>query len=224
MIYCVEDDQSIRDLILYALKNEGLAGKGFSSFLTFEEAMGQQVPRLILLDVMLPGKDGWEILRWLKSHSEYGHVPVLMLTAKNDEIDKIQGLDMGADDYVTKPFSVLELMARIRAVLRRTGKEAKDHIVVDDLEMDVYSREVYVDGELISLTYKEFELLHYLLMNQGRVLSREQMMSKVWGFDFEGESRTVDVHIAVLRQKIGKYARRIQTIRNIGYKWGKNEE
>ena len=216
-IFCVEDDKSIRDLIVYALSNEGFEVKGFEDFKSMKKGLEEETPDLFLLDIMLPGEDGLFILDWLR-HNSYKDLPVVMLTAKDHEIDKVKGLDLGADDYITKPFSILELCARVRAILRRVSQDDSTIIEANGIRIDKISRRVYVDDREIELTYKEFELLAYLVQNKGIVLSRDKIMSEIWGFDFEGESRTVDVHIAFLRQKLGKKGQYIKTIRNVGYK------
>lgn len=216
-IFCVEDDKSIRDLILYALSNEGFEVKGFEDFKSMKKGLEGETPDLFLLDIMLPGEDGLFILDWLR-HNSYKDLPVVMLTAKDHEIDKVKGLDLGADDYITKPFSILELCARVRAILRRVSQDDSTIIEANGIRIDKISRRVYVDDKEIELTYKEFELLAYLVQNKGIVLSRDKIMAEIWGFDFEGESRTVDVHIAFLRQKLGKKGQYIKTIRNVGYK------
>ena len=216
-IFCVEDDKSIRDLIVYALSNEGFEVKGFEDFKSMKKGLEGETPDLFLLDIMLPGEDGLFILDWLM-HNSYKDLPVVMLTAKDHEIDKVKGLDLGADDYITKPFSILELCARVRAILRRVSQDDSTIIEANGIRIDKISRRVYVDDREIELTYKEFELLAYLVQNKGIVLSRDKIMSEIWGFDFEGESRTVDVHIAFLRQKLGKKGQYIKTIRNVGYK------
>ena len=216
-IFCVEDDKSIRDLIVYALSNEGFEVKGFEDFKSMKKGLEGETPDLFLLDIMLPGEDGLFILDWLR-HNSYKDLPVVMLTAKDHEIDKVKGLDLGADDYITKPFSILELCARVRAILRRVSQDDSTIIEAAGIRIDKISRRVYVDDREIELTYKEFELLAYLVQNKGIVLSRDKIMSEIWGFDFEGESRTVDVHIAFLRQKLGKKGQYIKTIRNVGYK------
>lgn len=216
-IFCVEDDKSIRDLIVYALSNEGFEVKGFEDFKSMKKGLEGETPDLFLLDIMLPGEDGLFILDWLR-HNSYKDTPVVMLTAKDHEIDKVKGLDLGADDYITKPFSILELCARVRAILRRVSQDDSTIIEANGIRIDKISRRVYVDDREIELTYKEFELLAYLVQNKGIVLSRDKIMSEIWGFDFEGESRTVDVHIAFLRQKLGKKGQYIKTIRNVGYK------
>lgn len=216
-IFCVEDDKSIRDLIIYALSNEGFEVKGFEDFKSMRKCLEGETPDLFLLDIMLPGEDGLFILDWLR-HNSYKDTPAIMLTAKDHEIDKVKGLDLGADDYITKPFSILELCARVRAILRRVSQDDSTIIEAKGIRIDKISRRVYVDDKEIELTYKEFELLAYLVQNKGIVLSRDKIMSEIWGFDFEGESRTVDVHIAFLRQKLGKKGQYIKTIRNVGYK------
>lgn len=216
-IFCVEDDKSIRDLIIYALSNEGFEVEGFENFSTMKKGLEKSKPDLFLLDIMLPGEDGLYILNWLR-HNSYKDTPVIMLTAKDHEIDKVKGLDMGADDYITKPFSVLELCARVRAILRRIPQENAAILEINGIRLDKIARKVFIDDDEIELTYKEFELLAYLIQNKGIVLSRDKIMEEIWGFDFEGESRTVDVHIAFLRQKLGSYGGLIKTIRNVGYK------
>lgn len=217
MIYIVEDDESIRELVLYALNNEGYSGKGCRDFEEFKAALEEDSPALVLLDIMLPGKDGISILKWMRE-GKYKEVPVIMLTAKSAEIDKVRGLDLGADDYVTKPFSVLELMARIRARIRRgNDSESMNEITIKDLTIIPEKRRVNVDGKDVSLGFKEYELLYYLAQNKGIVLSRDKIMDAVWGYDYLGESRTVDVHIAFLRQKLGKSGVMIKTVRNVGY-------
>ncbi|MFR9279093.1 two-component system alkaline phosphatase synthesis response regulator PhoP [Ezakiella coagulans] len=217
MIYIVEDDESIRELVLYALKNEGYSGKGCRDFEEFKAALEEDSPSLVLLDIMLPGKDGISILKWMRE-GKYKEVPVIMLTAKSAEIDKVRGLDLGADDYVTKPFSVLELMARIRARIRRGNDvDSMNEITIKDLTIIPEKRRVNVDGKDVSLGFKEYELLYYLAQNKGIVLSRDKIMDAVWGYDYLGESRTVDVHIAFLRQKLGKSGVMIKTVRNVGY-------
>ena len=217
MIYMVEDDESIRELVLYALKNEGYSGKGCRDFEEFKAALDEDTPALVLLDIMLPGKDGISILKWMRE-GKYKEVPVIMLTAKSAEIDKVRGLDLGADDYVTKPFSVLELMARIRARIRRgNDADSMNEITIKDLTIIPEKRRVNVDGKDVSLGFKEYELLYYLAQNKGIVLSRDKIMDAVWGYDYLGESRTVDVHIAFLRQKLGKSGSMIKTVRNVGY-------
>ena len=222
-IYCVEDDENIRELTVYALNAGGFEAHGFESADKFFSALKTTLPSLVLLDIMLPGKDGYAILKQLRQERETSDIPVIMLTAKSLEYDKVKGLDSGADDYITKPFSVVELLSRIKAVLRRYEKSdtEKDAILTyREIVIDTKKREVTVKGEAVYLTYKEFELLSYLVKNHGIVLSRDKIMSVVWGFDFEGETRTVDVHIRSLRHKLGECGRYIETARNIGYKIG----
>ena len=220
-IYCVEDDESIRQLIVYALKNDGFEVEGFEDGNNFFSKVQNSIPDLILLDIMLPGEDGLEILEKLKSNYALKDIPVIMLTAKTSEFDKVKGLDMGADDYISKPFGVMELISRVKAVLRRSNKShSSNNLSLSGISIDYEKRIVTIEGEIVNLTYKEFELLHFLLKNQDIVLTREMLMNQVWGFDFEGETRTVDVHIATLRQKLGERGKLIQTIRNVGYKVG----
>lgn len=224
MIYCVEDEDNIRDLIVYALKNSDFDVEGFSSGEELFRAIDEKLPSLVLLDIMLPGEDGLTILKRIRDNPSTEDIPVIMLTAKSSELDKIVGLDIGADDYIVKPFSVLELVARVKAVLRRARpKEDNQLIAIDGVVIDKKKRTVLVEGEPVSLTYKEFELLYYLFRNKNIVLNREMIMAQVWGYDFEGESRTVDVHIASLRHKLKDKASLIETVRNIGYKVGYKE-
>ncbi|HZK00380.1 MAG TPA: response regulator transcription factor [Tissierellaceae bacterium] len=220
-IYCIEDDESIRELIVYALNTSGFEGYGFEDSVDFYRELDKSLPDLILLDIMLPGDDGLTILDNLRKNSNTKDIPVIMLTAKSSEYDKVKGLDMGADDYMSKPFGVMELISRINAVLRRSGQFNSHNLLsLDNIVIDYDKRIVRVDNEVIKLTYKEFELLYYLIKNQNIVLTREMIMNEVWGFDFEGETRTVDVHIGTLRQKLGESGKLIQTIRNVGYKVG----
>ncbi|WP_304205689.1 response regulator transcription factor [Peptostreptococcus russellii] len=226
MIFCVEDDKSIRELIIYALKGQGLEVMGFESGEEMFEELKNIKPKLFLLDIMLPGMDGMEILAKLNNDKNYFDVPVIMLTAKGSEYDKINGLDSGADDYISKPFSVLEMVARVRAVLRRNeklskigdNKENREILKSGNIEIDTLSREVRVDNESLNLTFKEYELLKILIENKGIVMSRERLLETVWGFEYEGETRTVDVHIASLRQKLNESSKQLATIRNVGYK------
>lgn len=226
MIFCVEDDKSIRELIIYALKGQGMEVKGFESGEEMFEELENTKPQLFLLDIMLPGMDGMEILSKISNDERYEDIPVIMLTAKGSEYDKINGLDSGADDYIAKPFSVLEMVARVRAILRRNekmsksseSKENRNLLKVGGIEIDTLSREVTVEGEAVNLTFKEYELLKILIENKGIVMSREKLLETVWGFEYEGETRTVDVHIASLRQKLKKCSKNLSTIRNVGYK------
>jgi len=218
LIYCVEDDESIRELILYALKNAGFEVKGFESG---KNLIQETVPDLILLDIMLPGEDGYSLLTKIRRNSLFSSVPVIMLTSKTSEFDKVKALDMGADDYIDKPFGVMELISRIKAVLRRSIPKVKANIIsLHGISLDNSKHIVEAFGENITLTPKEFELLQYLMTNSEIVLSRDKIMNEVWGFDFEGESRTVDVHIRTLRMKLGESGDRIQTVRGIGYRFG----
>ena len=221
MIYCVEDDDNIRELVIYTLETTGLKARGFADGSAFMEALAFDTPELILLDIMLPGDDGLEFLKKLKSSQKTKNIPVIMVTAKGSEYDKVVGLDSGADDYVTKPFGMMELVSRIKAVLRRTGKvEDRMDMETAGVHVDVKKHEVTVDGKEISLTLKEFELLEKLMRNQGIVLTRDQLLTEIWGYDFDGETRTVDVHIRTLRQKLGEKGEIIQTVRGVGYRVG----
>ena len=218
LIFCVEDDDSIRELICYALKSGGYQAQGFSSSAALWHRMATEKPDLLVLDIMLPGEDGLHILQRLKEDAGTRSVPVIMLTAKTSELDKVAGLDAGADDYITKPFSVLELLSRIRAVLRRTAPSDAEVLSCGPVTIDPLRRTVTSDGNPVELTYKEFELLCYMMRNCDIVLSRTRLMENVWGFDFEGESRTVDMHIKTLRQKLGAGGSIIKTVRGVGYK------
>ena len=196
MIYCVEDDMNIRELVAYALKTSGYEAIGFENAAEFYKGLKNGNPDLILLDIMLPDEDGISILKKLRARNEHKDIPVIMLTAKSTEYDKVKGLDVGADDYVTKPFGVMELISRIKAVLRRSQKSiSTDMMVLGDIHLDIQKHEVTVSGKEVILTYKEFELLTYLMKNQGIVLSRDKILEVIWNYDYEGESRTVDVHI-----------------------------
>ena len=221
MIYCVEDDDNIRQLVIYTLETTGLKARGFADGSAFMEALAFDTPELILLDIMLPGDDGLELLKKLKSSAKTKSIPVIMVTAKGSEYDKVVGLDSGADDYVTKPFGMMELVSRIKAVLRRSGKiEDRTDMETAGVHVDVKKHEVTVNGKAISLTLKEFELLEKLMRNQGIVLTRDQLLTEIWGYDFDGETRTVDVHIRTLRQKLGEKGEIIQTVRGVGYRVG----
>ncbi len=225
MIYCVEDERNIRELIVYTLESSGFKAKGLESgeelFRTLAETDSQQVS-LILLDIMLPKEDGLEILHRLKSSEVTKEIPVIMVTAKSSEYDKVKGLDGGADDYIAKPFGMMEFIARVRAVLRRSGREEKDNasLQLGELQILVQRHQVLAQGQKVTLTLKEFELLKFLMENQGIVLSRDRLLGQVWGYDFDGETRTVDVHIRTLRQKLGACGRYIETVRGVGYKIG----
>ena len=223
MIYCVEDDRSIRELIIYALKSNGYEAIGFSEGRPFLKALESRLPALILLDIMLPGEDGIEILKKLKASPKTRHIPIIMLTAKSAEYDKVLGLDNGADDYITKPFGIMEFLSRVKAVLRRSGQVSKSsELSTGRLTMYIDRHVVLADGKEVALTFKEFELLKYLLENAGIVLTRDKLLEEVWGYEYEGETRTVDVHIRTLRQKLGEAGSVIETVRGIGYRIGGN--
>lgn len=221
MIYCVEDDNSIRELVVYTLKNSGYNAKGVISGEELFAAIATEKPKLILLDIMLPGDDGITILKKLKAGASTSDIPVILLTAKSTEYDKVIGLDSGADDYITKPFGMMELISRVKAVLRRTNQmEVKGgKYSLGPVELNSKSHTVTVKGELVELTLKEFQLLELLLENQGIVLTRDVLLERIWGYDFMGETRTVDVHIKTLRSKLGTDI--IETIRGVGYKAGR---
>ena len=223
LIYCVEDDDSIRELICYALKSGGYQAEGFAESGDFWRRMEENTPRLVLLDIMLPGEDGMQLLHKMKNDAAQRNVPVIMLTAKTTELDKVAGLDAGADDYITKPFSVLELLSRVRAVLRRSQPTGAETLSCGEVTMDPLRRTVTSCGHPVELTYKEFELLCYMMRNCDIVLSRTRLMENVWGFDFEGESRTVDMHIKTLRQKLGAGGSIIKTVRGVGFKVSQRE-
>jgi len=224
MIFCVEDDNNIRELVIYTLETAGLKACGFPEGSSFMKAVEEELPDLVLLDIMLPGEDGMEILKKLKKAERTKNVPVIMVTAKGTEYDKVIGLDSGADDYVTKPFGMMELVSRVKAVLRRASKVQEQEIfVVKGVSLNVRKHEVTVDGEPMSFTLKEFELLEALMRNQNVVLTRDQLLGDIWGYDFDGETRTVDVHIRTLRQKLGEKGDIIETVRGVGYRIGGNE-
>ncbi|MBQ4105745.1 MAG: response regulator transcription factor [Clostridia bacterium] len=221
MIYFVEDDDNIRELVVYTLNSTGLSATGFSDPDAFWEAMNSTLPTMVLLDIMLPREDGLSILKKIRSNKSTAKLPVIILTAKADEYDKVKGFDLGADDYVPKPFGMMELVARIKAVLRRT-EDTQDvtEYEVGCLTVSPQKHKVKVNGEKITLTLKEFEMLCLLLENRGMVLSRDQILNRVWGYSFDGESRTVDVHIRTLRQKLKDAGDLITTVRGIGYMIG----
>lgn len=218
MIYMLEDDQNIRNFVLYALNNSGMEARGFERPAEFWEALREETPTVLLLDIMLPEEDGLTVLSKLRTNPEYAMLPVIMLTAKDSEYDKVIGLDSGADDYVAKPFGTMELISRIKALLRRTSSQAAKEYSVGGLYVNTSKHIVKVNGSEVQLTYKEFELLCLLLDNMGTVLTREQILTRVWGYDFDGESRTVDVHIRTLRLKLGECGSMIETVRGVGYK------
>ncbi len=221
MIYCVEDDDNIRELVIYTLESTGMAARGFADGSAFMEALAEETPELVLLDIMLPGDDGITILKKMKQSSKTKDMPVIMVTAKGTEYDKVIGLDLGADDYVTKPFGMMELVSRIKAVLRRTGRmQEKDVLEINGIRLDIRKHEVTVNGSLIILTLKEFEMLRLLMSNPNIVLTRDQLLEDIWGYNFEGETRTVDVHVRTLRQKLGERGSVIETVRGVGYRIG----
>ena len=221
MIYCVEDDDSIRELVVYTLESPGLKACGFPEGSSFMEALASETPELVLLDIMLPGEDGMELLKKLKSSNKTKDIPVIMVTAKGTEYDKVIGLDSGADDYVTKPFGMMELVSRIKAVLRRSGRSSQEEEMENGgVRLNIKRHEVTVDGKPVALTLKEFELLERLMRNKNIVLTRDQLLGDIWGYDFDGETRTVDVHIRTLRQKLGDKGDLIETVRGVGYRIG----
>lgn len=223
MVFVLEDDANILELVLYALKSQNINAQGFLDIESFKKALKTEIPQVLVLDVMLPNASGFEILKELKANANTKNISVLMLTALNHEIDKVKGLDLGADDYITKPFSVMEFIARIRAILRRISQEQNtENIVLDELELSYKTREVKVCDAVIVLTLKEFELLGFLLKNQNRVFSRDDLLEILWGYSYSGESRTIDIHIKTLRQKLGIASRFIKTIRGVGYKISKD--
>lgn len=219
MIWCVEDDAAIRDIELYALRSTGFEARGFEDGQSFWDALQKEQPELIVLDVMLPGLDGVELLRRIRADSRLANLPVIMATAKGAEYDKIQSLDLGADDYIVKPFGVMELVSRVKAVLRRyKGAQPNKVLTLGELKMNCDERTVTLKGERITLTYKEFELLRLFMAHPGTAFTREQIFAAVWGEDFMGETRTLDMHIRTLRQKLGEYGGRIETVRSVGYR------
>lgn len=219
MIWCVEDDASIRDIEVYTLTSTGFEARGFDDGVSFWSALQTQKPDLVVLDVMLPGVDGIELLQRMKASAQLRTIPVVMATAKGAEYDRIRGLDLGADYYLVKPFGVMELVSCVKAVLRRCRPDKAAHLLRSGgLVVDLDAHTVTVDGARIALTYKEFELLRLFLSHPGMAFTREQLFQEVWGMDFCGETRTVDMHIRTLRQKLGPYGRRIETVRNVGYR------
>lgn len=227
MIYCVEDDAGIRELVVYTLQNTGMEARGLEDGSALFAALREKKPQLILLDIMLPGEDGISILRRLRSAQETAGIPVILLTAKNTEYDKVVGLDSGADDYVAKPFGMMELVARIRAVLRRTqaetdGGESVRPLVAGDICVDERAHSVFVGEQEVQLTLKEYQLLCLLMKNRGAVLTRDVLLENIWGYGNESETRTVDVHIRTLRQKLGAAGAMIETVRGVGYRMGEH--
>lgn len=219
MIWCVEDDASIRDIEVYTLSSTGFEARGFDDGVSFWSALQTQKPDLVVLDVMLPGVDGIELLQRMKASAELRTIPVVMATAKGAEYDRIRGLDLGADYYLVKPFGVMELVSCVKAVLRRCRPDKAAHLLRSGgLVVYLDAHTVTVDGARVALTYKEFELLRLFLSHPGMAFTRDQLFQEVWGMDFCGETRTVDMHIRTLRQKLGPYGRRIETVRNVGYR------
>ena len=219
MIWCVEDDPSIREIEVYALHSTGLEARGFADGAEFWEALEKEQPELVILDVMLPGEDGVAILKRLRADERYRDIPVIMATARSTEFDKVQSLDLGADDYITKPFGMMEMVSRVKAVLRRSQpKQTAALLKLDGLTLDENQHTVTIDGQRITLTYKEYELLRLFLSHPGMAFSREQLLQTVWNTDYAVETRTVDMHIRTLRQKLGQYGRYIETIRGVGYR------
>lgn len=219
-IYCVEDESNIRELLVYTLEATGFKAKGFADGKGLRAALKEQIPEMILLDLMLPGEDGYSILEKLKKDENTRDIPIIMVTAKDAEYDKVKGLEAGADDYITKPFGMMEFVARIKAVLRRTNRNSNTdkELKCGDLRILVGRHEVFWKDEKIELTRKEFELLVYLVENRGLVMSRNQILCQVWGYEFEGETRTVDVHVRSLRQKLGEAGNMVETVRGVGYR------
>ncbi len=219
MIYCVEDERNIRELIVYTLESTGFEAKGIEDGAELFRELDKKIPSLILLDVMLPGEDGIQILKKLKLSITTRNIPVIMVTAKGAEYDKVIGLDEGADDYITKPFGMMEFVSRVKAVLRRVGTdEPKKELSVGDITISIEKHNVYIKDEYVMLTLKEFELLKFLFENVGIVLTRDRLLEHIWGYDFDGETRTVDVHIRTLRQKLGEAGNIIETVRGVGYR------
>lgn len=219
MIWCVEDDSSIRDIEVYALTSTGFEARGFEDGDSFWHALQSEKPELVILDVMLPGKDGVTLLKMLKDTEDFRDIPVIMATAKGSEYDKIQSLDLGADDYLVKPFGIMEMVSRVKAVLRRCKPaKAASLFQLSGLVLNPDEHTVTTDSERVNLTYKEYELLHLFLSQPGIAFTREQLLCSVWNTDYVGETRTVDMHIRTLRQKLGKYGHMIETVRNVGYR------
>ncbi len=219
MIYCVEDDVDIRELIVYTLESAGYRAEGIGDGASLRAAMENTLPELILMDIMLPGEDGVSLLQWVRSRNETAGIPVIMLTARGSEFDKVRSLDLGADDYVTKPFGMMELLSRIRAVLRRSGRGIRTTVLqAGPVLMDLDRHSVKSSGQDVTLTLKEYDLLRKLMENLNVVFSRDQLLEDVWGYDIGGETRTVDVHVRNLRQKLGLPGEMIETVRGVGYR------
>jgi two-component system alkaline phosphatase synthesis response regulator PhoP len=221
MIYCLEDAGNIRELILYTLRSTGFEASGFSDSKALWEALEDEVPDLLILDIMLPGEDGISVLKRLKTSSRTKNLPVIMATARSSEYDKVLGLDSGADDYIAKPFGMMELLSRVKAVLRRTAPASQnDPLIAGSITLNPDKHLVLADGEAVTLTLKEFDLLRSLMEHPGVVFTRDRLLEDIWGYDFDGETRTVDVHVRTLRQKLGKYGALIETVRGVGYRMG----
>lgn len=224
MVWCVEDDATIRDIEVYALQSTGFEARGFKDSASFWEALQSERPQLVVLDVMLPGMDGVELLKKIRASAKFSDLPVIMATAKGTEYEKIQSLDLGADDYIVKPFGVMELISRIKSVLRRCRPaESANELAMGGIVLHLDERTLTIDGERVQVTYKEFELLRLFMNHPGIAFTRDQLFSNIWGMDYAGETRTVDMHIRTLRQKLGKYGELIETVRHIGYRMEKIE-
>lgn len=221
MVYIVEDDDNIRQLVEYTLNTTGIEAKGFALPSLFWKKIKKNAPDLVMLDIMLPEEDGLSILEKLRATPEFSELPIILLTAKGSEYDKVVGFEKGADDYIPKPFGMMELVARTKALLRRSRKTDKDELVFSSLSVSKIKHTVKVDGENVDLTHKEFELLLFLIKNENIVLTRDQLLDEIWGYSFDGENRTVDVHIRTLRQKLGSASAMIKTVRGVGYKFSK---
>ncbi len=221
MIYCVEDDASIRELVVYTLQSTGFEAQGMSDAQSFYDALKVTLPELVILDIMLPGEDGLSILKHIRGSEKTKDIPVIVASAKGTEYDKVIGLDIGADDYIPKPFGMMELVSRVRAVLRRSAlKNTSQQIAVGDIRLNTQNHMVFSDGKEVVLTLKEFELLRTMMENPGRVFTRDTLLGDIWGYGFDGETRTVDVHIRTLRQKLGDAGDQIETVRGVGYRIG----
>ena len=219
MIYCVEDERNIRELLIYTLETTGFSAKGVSNGKELRALLKEELPDLILLDIMLPGEDGYSILDKLKKSSGTRDIPIIMVTAKEAEFDKVRALESGADDYITKPFGMMEFIARVKAVLRRSSRHGDDReLCCEELSIFPGRHQVYCSDQPVELTRKEFELLLYLMENRGIVMTRDQILCHIWGYDFDGETRTVDVHVRTLRQKLGDTGRLVETVRGVGYR------
>jgi two-component system alkaline phosphatase synthesis response regulator PhoP len=224
MIWCVDDDNTIREILVYTLEQTGFKARGFADGISMLEALKSETPELIILDIMMPGMDGTEVLKNLRSDAKYSNIPVIMATAKGTEMDKISGLNLGADDYLVKPFGVMEMVARVNAVLRRVSKPAisNDDIVVGEIVLKEKEHKVFAGGVQTELTHKEFEILKLFMKNVGMVFSRDSLMSEIWGTDYIGETRTVDMHIKTLRHKLGNAGSQIKTVIGVGYRLEKD--